>query len=132
MQKRRNLVVVLWAAVGLFLGGCATNKMPLSDLPAQELAGHYVSGTGESWFTPCGAAPADGSWWVTLTGQAVERIEQARAAGQLVPGQRYFVRWRAAVTTDGQIGPRGPGLPALLVREVLELRAASDNDCVGR
>ena len=35
----------------------------------------------------------------------------------------------AAVTTAGEIGPRGPGAPALLVRELIELRPAADDDC---
>jgi len=129
MRKRRHAALVLWAAAGLAVGGCATHRVPLSDLPARELAGHYVSGPGESWFSPCSADPGDASWWVTVTGRAVEQLDKVRSAGQLVPRERYFVRWMAAVTTEGDIGPRGPGAPALLVRDLLELRPAADDDC---
>ena len=127
--KRRNAALVLGAAAGLAVGGCATHRVPDSELPAQELTGHYVSGPGESWFSPCSAAPGDASWWVTVTGGAVEQFDRARSAGQIASKQRYFVRWRSAVTTAGEIGPRGPGAPALLVRELIELRPAADDDC---
>ena len=66
--------------------------------------------------------------WVTFTGQSVSQVQRARAAGQFILGQRYFVRWRAVVTTSGEVGPRGPGWPALLVRELLEFRPAPTSD----
>lgn len=131
-MNRRGATIVLRAAGCLAVAGCAANGTSFADLPTQQVAGHFVSGPGESWFTPCSASPGDASWWVTVTGRAAEQVGQARAAGELVAGQRYFVRWDAAVATDGRIGPRGPGAPALLVREVLELRAASADDCAGR
>ena len=132
MNIRHVVRVVLGLAAAAGLGGCAVHRAPLSDLPSRELAGHYVSGPGDNWFRPCGAVAADPAWWVTLTGRAVEQAERARTAGQLVPGQRYFVRWSAAVTTGGEVGPRGPGAPAVLVRDVLELRPAAASDCAGR
>lgn len=62
------------------------------------------------------------------------RIDLAAAglkegAGLMQPGQRYFVRWRGALTTSGEIGPQGPGVPAVCVRELTEVREASLADC---
>lgn len=131
MRARRDVLIGSLLVAGLTLGGCATQKNSLSDLPVKELAGHYTSGQGESWFRPCGAAPTDRPWWVTFTEGSVAQADQARTAGQLVAGKSYFVRWRAAVTTGGEVGPQGPGVPALLVRDLLELRAPSDDDCAG-
>jgi hypothetical protein len=121
----------LAATLALVVAGCSAQQPSLPDLPDQVLAGHFTSGGGESWFRPCDAEPGDPSWWVTVTGRAVEQVEAARAEGRLTPGERHFVRWRAAITTGGEVGPQGPGTPALLVREVLELRPASEDDCSG-
>ncbi len=93
------------------------------------MTGHYTAGPEGSWFVPCGAAAEAPPQWVTLTGVSVTQVERARAEGRADAGQRLFVRWRAAVTTGGEVGPRGPGQPALLVREVLELSPAADDDC---
>lgn len=132
MQKRRFASPGLCLAAAVVLGGCAIQRALQSDLPVRELAGHYISGKGDSWFRPCDAVAGDPSWWVTVTGRAVDQMERARSAGQFVPGERYFVRWRAAVTTEGKIGPQGQGVPALLVRELLELRAGTEADCIER
>jgi len=129
MRARRRVAQVFLIAAGLTTGACATHTASLSDLPSSEFTGHYVSGPGESWFRPCDGSPSDPSWWVTLTGQAIEQVERARGAVQSAQGQPYFVRWRAAVSLDGQTGPRGRGVPALLVRELIELRAAGEDDC---
>ena len=131
MLERSLVLVSIGLAMALILGGCATHKESFSDLPVRELAGHYTPGSGESWFRVCGAAEGDPPWWVTFTEHSVAQADQARASGHLLPGQSYFVRWRAAVTTKGEVGPQGPGTPALLVREVLELRPAGDDDCEG-
>lgn len=130
--------------VGLFpallammaLTGCASGRFAADDLPTQEWSGHFVSGPGESWFSPCPASVAHGvtadaaPWWVTVTGMAVGQVEQARRAGAFLPGERYFVRWRAAMTRNGEVGPRGPGVPALLVRELVTWQPASSQDCL--
>ncbi len=126
MNRRPAFVLAL---ASLLLPACATGRGgSLDRLPVAEFRGHFASAPGASWFTPCGAAPDD-RWWVTLTGTAVGQAEAARKAGALAPGAPAFVRWRAAKTTGGEVGPRGPGQPALLVREVLEIRAAADGDC---
>ncbi len=128
-MRKRRYAVAIGAVAGLALAGCAARAPSLADLPARELAGHYTSGPDGSWFRPCEPTPADASWWVTLTGRAVQQADSLRSAGQLVPGRRVLVRWRAAVTTGGEVGPQGPGVLALLVRDVLELRTATDGDC---
>lgn len=131
MGTRRIILIATLIAVGFILAGCATQKGSLADLPVKEFAGHFTSSPSESWFRPCGAAPGDRSWWVTFTERSVAQADEARAAGRLVGGKSYYVRWRAAVTTGGEVGPQGPGVPALLVRELLELREAGADDCAG-
>ena len=136
MQTQRNVFrriglglgcgVCLMIALGF--GGCATQTKSLSDLPTQEFTGYYTGAPGQSWFHAAEDAHGTAPMWVTFTGHAVTQVEQARAAGQFLPGQRYFVRWRAAVTTSGEVGPRGPGSPALLVRELLEFRPVPARD----
>jgi hypothetical protein len=128
--QRITLFSFLSPAVAVMVG-CATQKASLADLPVQEYAGHFTSGPGKSWFRPCGAAPGDRPWWVTFTERSVAQADEARAAGRLAPGNSYYVRWRAALTTGGEVGPQGPGVPALLVRELLDLRPAGADDCAG-
>lgn len=107
------------------------HRTALSDLPAEPMVGHYEGGRpGESWFRPCGAPATDKAWWVTFGGRSVAQVNEKKAAGLMQPGQRYFVRWRAATTTAGEIGPQGPGVPALYVRDLTEVRVASEGDCI--
>ena len=82
-----------------------------------------------SWFLPCGAGPDASQMWVTFTGAAVGQIEAARAGGMAVAGDTVFVRWRAALTDERLVGPGGP---ALLVRDIAEIRPAVDDSCPGR
>lgn len=128
-RKLVSAVGVACVAGALVLAGCATDSSSLSALPAQEYDGHLVSSAAGDWFRPCGSAPDSAPAWVTFTGASVEQINQARAAGRVVDGPSYFVRWRAAVTTRGEVGPQGAGKPAYLVRELLEIRPATDRDC---
>ena len=100
----------------------------LNELPVTEFAGHYTKAPSASWFVACGAAAADSSW-VTFTDRAVAQRDSIARTGLLADGQRHFVRWRAAVTERGEVGPRGPGVPALLVREILVARPAAAGDC---
>src|SRR5262245_40017978 len=117
MQTRRNALrrigLGLWCGAcltfALGFGGCATQSESLSDLPTQEFTGYYTSAPGQSWFRASDAAPESAPMWVTFTGHAVAQVERARAAGQFLSGHRYFVRWTAAVTTSGEVGPQGPG-----------------------
>lgn len=131
MRCRRGFVTAACLCAALAATGCGARRAPLSELPVREFAGHYVGGPGASWFRPCGAPRADRSWWVTLTERAVGQADQARSEGKLLPGKSYFVRWRAALMTDGSTGPQGPGVPALLVRDLIELREAAEHDCDG-
>ena len=124
----KRLGLGLWCSVCLILalssGGCVTQNKSLSDLPAHEFTGYYASAPGQSWFHASEDAHGTALMWVTFTGQSVDQVQRARAAGQFLQGRRYFVRWRAVVTTSGEVGPRGPGWPALLVRELLEFHPA--------
>lgn len=120
-------VVVL--GLSLLVAGCAARQVPTDELPEREVRGHFTAEAGGSWFRPCGAGEADPAWWVTFTGASVEQAERERAVGRLVPATRTFVRFRTAVETEGRVGPQGPGVPALLVREILEAVPASEGDC---
>jgi len=119
------------AAAMLSLGGCAARQSSLDVLnatPAQEYRGHYTRSQADgSWFRPCGATAADSAWWVTVTGGAVAQIDEAHRAGQLVDGRPSFVHWHAVLTRGGEVGPRGR--TALLVREVVAVRATAPGDC---
>jgi hypothetical protein len=127
MQVRRGGLVAVWLAA-VVAAGCG--KQPgLAELPVREFAGHYVAGEAASWFRPCGGAAADPAWWVTFTGPSVAQVERAWASGQIQAGMPSFVRWSASVTMGGEIGPQGPGVPALLVRAILEARPAAERDC---
>ncbi len=96
--------------------------------------GHYTFGPSGSWFRPCTASQSDSTWWVTVTGNAVPKIEDAKRSGQLSDDRSLFVVWRAVLTRGGEVGPRGPGYPALLVRDVDVIRPAGtlEADCSGR
>lgn len=130
MTPARIAAAALGFVTLLSAGGCAVRRTGLSDLPAEPMVGHFTGGgKGESWFRPCGAPAGDMSWWVTFGGRSVAQFDEKRAAGLFAPGQRYFVRWSGAITTAGEIGPQGPGVPAIYVRELTEVRAASEGDC---
>jgi hypothetical protein len=131
MFDRSRAVQFASFLVAVGLCACAGRDPSLDDQPSREFAGHYSAAEGGSWFRPCDISPTEAAGWVTFTGRSVEQMQAERAAGHFTDGPSYFVRWRASVTYDGEVGPRGPGKPALLVRELLELRPASDDDCAG-
>jgi hypothetical protein len=108
--------------------GACVYQPSLNELPSSDHAGHLTPHAAGTWFVPCGSAAAD-SAWVTFTDGAVGQRDSLTRAGGLVNGTRYFVRLRAAVTQGGEIGPRGPGAPAYLVREILVVRPPSSSDC---
>lgn len=119
------------ARVGLaaaLLAGCASGGS-LSDLPVADLRGHAaVREGGRTWFTACGAQVSD-STWVTFTERSVAQREELTRAGRLLPGSRWWVRWRAAegdATSGERVGPVGR---FLLVRDILEVRPPDAGDC---
>lgn len=132
MMTSRSLSVLSGvAAVVLSIAGCALRQTSLDVLNAQapvEYRGHYTRGDAGSWFRPCGSAASDSAWWATVTDTAVGQIERARQTGRFVEGSPSFVHWRAVLTRGGEVGPRGA--TALLVREILVVRAPSPDDCV--
>lgn len=106
----------------------------LNRQPPETFRGHYTFGASGSWFRSCTASQSDSTWWVTVTNDAVPKIEDAKRSGQLSDGRSIFVVWRAVLTRGGEVGPRGPGYPALLVRDVDLIRPAGTfaADCSGR
>jgi hypothetical protein len=112
------------AAALFLLTGCAARAPDPAELPAQEFAGHLTIAEGEYWFEPCSRRGE--RWWVTLTDRSIDQVRSALADGRIADGGRAFVRWMAALTDERLIGPGGP---ALLTREVLELRRPGDADC---
>lgn len=128
--SRMGTTVVSLVTVTLIMSGCAGRMSAIEVLnsqPAQEYRGHYTVGPDGSWFQPCGVNSPDAALWVTVIDRAAAQVDTARRAGRLVDGRPSFVRWRAVFTSGGEVGP--PGRGALLVREVLELRAHAATDC---
>lgn len=130
---RSRHVVALLIAVALVAARCAAKQLLPPEPPPQEIAGYYTQGEQSSWFEPCTPPAEDSSggsmWWVTFRGESAAQFDEARATGTLVSGERYFVRFMAATTTSGQVGPQGAGVPALVVKQILEIRRAGAGDC---
>lgn len=122
---RANLIAAL--AVTGALAACVRGPS-LDALPSAEYAGHLTHTTSGNWFVPCGLPAAD-SAWVTFTDAAAAQYDSLTRTGMLTAGSRRYVHWLAAVTENGEVGPRGPGKPAYLVREVRVLRPAAPGDC---
>lgn len=117
-------IVLLGVALLIGAGfGCAAHQSPQTT-PSEVFAGHIAVTPNGAWFTPCGD-PATSKWWVTFTEVSVAQAERAKGGG-LLGAAPTFVRWRAVRTNESQVGPGGP---ALLVREILEVRAPAANDC---
>ena len=129
MRDKRIDFLGLLLASGLALSSCSTHRGSLEDLAVKQFSGHFVTGPNQSWFRPCGAAPKDPAWWVTLTGRSVAQVKDASDVGQIVPGRSQFVVWQASMTTGGEVGPQRKGVPALLVRELLYVGVATPDDC---
>ncbi|MBA2304207.1 MAG: hypothetical protein H0W08_16465 [Acidobacteria bacterium] len=113
-------------AAVLLAGACAVRQAEVPPLPVEAVSGHVTDGPTGTWFTPCSSAGGTSRWWVTYVDASVAQARNARNAGLLRTGQRTFVRWRASGTDDRLLGPGGP---ALLVRDIFEIRASSDDDC---
>jgi hypothetical protein len=120
-----NRFLIAALALATVLAGCATHGPDPMHLPVEPFAGHVVTTPTGAWFTPCGADEST-RWWVTYVDKAVRQVEEAKAAGLLQQNDRTFVRWRASRTDERLIGPGGP---ALLVRDIFEIRAPSTSDC---
>lgn len=119
-------MVVPFLIATTYGAGCAARQSGPAELPAEEFAGHVTSTEQGNWFEPCAEIAGSRRLWVTYTDKSVKQIQEARVAGLMVAGERYFVRWSAAVTDERQVGPGGP---ALLVRTIAEVRPAAAADC---
>jgi len=118
----RVAVLLFFASVCV---SCAARQVEPSQLPVEPFSGHVTTTAEGSWFTPCGSADSV-RWWVTYVDASVRQSGEAKKKGLLATGQRTFVRWRASRTDERLVGPGGP---ALLVRDIFEIRAAKSNDC---
>ena len=127
---RTTFRTLMWASAAvLCLTGCQSlNNNPLN-LPHQEFVGHYRKSAEGSWFVSCGSESENAPMWVTFIGDGVRQFEHAQSSIQLQQSETYFVRWRAALVTDGHVGPRGEGKPALLVREIVQMQASDGMNC---
>ena len=114
-----------WCGAFVIATACATSRAPVTQLSVEPFSGHVTTTEKGTWFTPCGSAESV-RWWVTFVDASVRQAEQAKTSGQLAVNQRAFVRWRASRTDDRVAGPGGP---ALLVRDIFEIRAPRANDC---
>lgn len=117
-----------WVMVGALLlasTGCAARQPDAGQLPSEEFAGYLVDSGDGNWFQRC-SDEAGSRWWVTLVDEAVRQVELARDSGRFAAGERHFVRVVAARTDQRHVGPGGP---ALLVRNILELRPPRPDDC---
>lgn len=126
-MNSRVLYTTFALTCSLVAAGCSVrvNGTDAGNIPSQPFAGHLTSTERGYWFQQCGT-PENARYWVTFVGASVGQIEEARKAGRYTTGQRAFVRWSAAVTDERLVGPGGP---ALLVRNIDELRAPRTDDC---
>ena len=107
----------------LTMAGCAARQPTSSDLPSEPFAGHLTWSDGY-WFERCGSTGE--RWWVTFVDRASGQMQQGAEVDALKGGGRRFVRVSAARTDERHVGPGGP---ALLVRDIVEIRNPSDTDC---
>jgi hypothetical protein len=110
----------------MLTGACAGRQGDSSSLPVEPFAGHVTTTPTGTWFVPCGAAEGASRWWVTWVDASVRQMDEATKAGLLAMNERTFVRLRASRTDERMVGPGGP---ALLVRDIFEIRAPRANDC---
>ncbi|HVL66800.1 MAG TPA: hypothetical protein VM364_06005 [Vicinamibacterales bacterium] len=121
----RLVVMVGLGVLAVLASACAARTTGPTQLPVELFAGHVVRDDSGTWFTPCGAGGSE-RWWVTFVDAAVSQARTAPASDQLVSGGRSFVRWRASRTDERLVGPGGP---ALLVRDIIEIRSPGASDC---
>ena len=125
-EAMRHFVLISACLAAVLSSGCAVHSSDVSKLPVEAFSGHILTTAQGTWFTPCGADAASTRWWVTYVDAAVKQSQAARASGQLATGERAFVRWRASRTDERLVGPGGP---ALLVRDIFEIRPPGPADC---
>ena len=110
-------------ALAILTAACAAHQGQMPQLTVEPFAGHVTTTANGTWFVACGSSDR---WWVTYVDASVRQSAEARKAGHLANNQRAFVRWRASRTDEKVVGPGGP---ALLVRDIFEIRAPKAGDC---
>jgi hypothetical protein len=118
--------IIPFTLIVILSGACAARQGELPPLAVEPFSGHVTTTPDGTWFVPCGSAAGSQRWWVTFVDASVRQAADAKKAGFLTINQRTFVRWRASRTDERLTGPGGP---ALLVRDIFEIRAPSANDC---
>jgi hypothetical protein len=113
----------------LLCTGCAAHESGVQTLPSEPFSGHLTEAGDGTWFTPCAVTDNTAKMWVTFIGAAVDQAQRAKSSGVLASGQSAYVRLSAARTDERLAGPGGP---ALLVRDIAEIRAARADDCAGK
>ncbi|HET7229524.1 MAG TPA: hypothetical protein VFJ16_05945 [Longimicrobium sp.] len=107
------------AALGLVMvaGALAPAGEPRS------YSGHYTVRWEEQSFTPCGGRE---KWWVSDPGPLMARYREVMRESDY---GSVYVTVRAEVTDRGMYGHLGMFPRAMAVREVVNARAAGENDC---
>lgn len=111
-----GLVGVLFAAIG-------------RSLESGTWEGHFISGRAGRIFHPCGSRV---SWWVQnpAFGDAADELVRRYDDIAARPYEQVYVRFRGEASRKGQYGPLGSYQRVVYVQEILEVREASDSDCV--
>lgn len=89
----------------------------------QRYSGHYTVRWEEQSFTPCGSRDR---WWMSDPGPLMPRYREIIKDGDY---GTVYVTVRAEVTDRGMFGHLGMFSRAMAVREVIDARAAGENDC---
>lgn len=92
------------------------------DLFTDEFEGHYTVGFEVNSFVPCGSKEA---WWVTGSAELVECVGEIDHYNY----RTVFARVKGSESRKGEYGHLGAYDREFEVKEVLECRPPSDDDC---
>jgi hypothetical protein len=115
----RQMRVVGAALLAATLSGAARPSAP------ERLQGYFTVRWEEQSFRPCGGSER---WWVSDPGPLLRRYRE------LVQGEygTVYVTVQAEVSDPGRFGHLGMFPRTIAVREVIEARAPTGDDCHGR
>lgn len=124
----RILQLVASVLAALFLVG-ACNLLGSNDagLPPDEYEGFYTFGWEINDFRPCNR---EEDWWVTGKKNTLGELRERYAkVVQENKGGRVYVRLRGNPSGKGDFGHLGSSDRAFDLNEVIEVRAAVEEDC---
>lgn len=104
----------------LFLSACATSR---ATGPLEEFRGYYEHGFEVESFRRCGSAEA---WWVVQPDELFRRSREFTTAQY----QPVFAVVRGYTGPEGRYGHMGVYTRQLTVVEVVDVRPASDAECL--